>query len=161
MLELHPSNSFRENRCWSRCQTPRSKEFKQCRPFQIYQLQSTLGFSRCSKCWLVDLKRPAYCLNSFDRGVWHRSYWKSCICDFSIDFLFYLTFSNTMFVNKYLRYCYQGRDSRMIFFQPIKNFVFFSLFLILLLILTQKFTTRCCSTRSRWHQMAHEDASQN
>jgi len=52
-FELHPSNSFRENRCWShkysflqydRYQTQRPKEFKECKPFQIYQ--STLGFPR-------------------------------------------------------------------------------------------------------------------
>ena len=52
---------------YDRCQTQRPKEFKQCRPFQIYQ--SALAFPRFScaeakkpreaKRWLVDLKRPA------------------------------------------------------------------------------------------------------
>ena len=52
---------------YDRCQTQRPKEFKQCRPFQIYQ--SALGYSRIfgfrvgkpweAKRWLVDLKLPA------------------------------------------------------------------------------------------------------
>ena len=53
---------------YDRCQTQRPKEFKQCRPFQIYQ--SALGFWRLfgfragkpweAKGWLVDLKRTAF-----------------------------------------------------------------------------------------------------
>ena len=55
---------------YDRCKTQRPKEFKECRPFQIYQ--SALGLPRQpaavsrrsnppeeAKRWLVDLKRPA------------------------------------------------------------------------------------------------------
>ena len=58
---------------YDRCQTQRSKEFKQCRPFQIYQ--SALGFPRFSR---VKLKKP------FSPGQWRAQIYVFLVMFFTV-----------------------------------------------------------------------------
>ena len=70
----------------------RPKEFKECRPFQIYQSAPGLLQPACRGFPAVQIRqrKPTadwqisngmHSLNSFGRWVLHRSYWESYICD--------------------------------------------------------------------------------
>ena len=57
-----------------------------CLKIPFGELFSKLIILRSSAFLFLKKNRKSHYLNSFGRWVWYRSYWESCICDFSIDF---------------------------------------------------------------------------